>query len=173
MHRLSGRMVCVLMGSILLSPVVRANNRSVDSQEDASSVNKAIHRNLVFAKVDGQELTLDLYVPDGASAAKPKLVVWIHGGGWRGGSKNKPPLRKLSDCGYAVASISYRFTDQAIFPAQIHDCKGAVRWLRAHADEYGYAADWIAVAGSSAGGHLALLLGVSSGHLTSKSRMYF
>lgn len=57
----------------------------------------------------------------------------------------------------------YRFTKEAIFPAQIHDCKGAVRWLRANADRFGYNADWIAAAGSSAGGHLALLMGTSGG----------
>lgn len=119
------------------------------------------HLDLVFATVDGKELKLDLWVPE--SKRRPPLLVWIHGGGWRGGSKSKVPLRPLVHEGFAIASISYRFSETAIFPAQIHDCKGAIRWLRAHAGDYGYDADWIAVGGSSAGGHLALLLGTSGG----------
>lgn len=120
------------------------------------------HRDLEYARVDGQSLKLDLYMPTDRDT-KPPLIVWIHGGGWRGGSKSKVPISDVVDRGYALASLQYRFTDTAIFPAQIHDCKGAVRWLRAQADDYGYDADWIAVAGSSAGGHLALLMGTSGG----------
>lgn len=120
-----------------------------------------IHKDIEFANVDGHSLKLDLHMP-----AKPdgsRLVVWIHGGGWRGGTKNKPPVTWLTEHGYTVASISYRLTDKAIFPAQIHDCKAAVRWLRANADKYGYKTDKIAVAGCSAGGHLAALMGTSGG----------
>jgi acetyl esterase/lipase len=119
-----------------------------------------IERDLVFATVDGHELTLDLYVPSAQLPAP--LVIWIHGGGWRAGSKAKVPIQDITNQGYALASISYRFTDKAIFPAQIHNCKAAVRWLRSHAKKFGYNADWTAVGGSSAGGHLALLLGVAS-----------
>ncbi len=118
-------------------------------------------RDMIYATVDGTELKLDLYIPNGTT--KPKLVVWIHGGGWRGGSKAKPPLRRLVDEGYALASISYRLSDTAIFPAAVHDCKGAIRWLRAHASDYGLDVSSIAVAGGSAGGTLALLLGTSAG----------
>lgn len=118
----------------------------------------------MFAKVGKRELKLDLDVPvAGEGAEKPPLFVWIHGGGWRSGSKERSPLRVLAKDGYAVASISYRFSRDAIFPAQIHDCKAAIRWLRAHANEYGYDAEWVAVGGSSAGGHLALLVGISGG----------
>ncbi|QDT04744.1 Carboxylesterase NlhH [Rubripirellula lacrimiformis] len=131
------------------------------SAQDASQNRVTTSQGLQYANVDGTVLKLDLYVPDLEPA--PPLVVWIHGGGWRAGSRNKPALRVLTEHGYAVASISYRFTDQAIFPAQIHDCKAAIRWLRANADRYGYSGKWIAVAGSSAGGHLALLAGVSGG----------
>ena len=118
------------------------------------------HHDIVFAKVDKQSLSLDIHMPE---EENPPLVVWIHGGGWRAGSKNRPAIQSLTEEGYAVASISYRFTDAAIFPAQIHDCKAAIRWLRANATRFGYNADQIAVAGGSAGGHLALLLGVSGG----------
>lgn len=117
------------------------------------------HKNLEFAEVDGHSLKLDLYLP--AETKNPPLVVFIHGGGWRAGSKDRCPVTWLADHGFAVASISYRLTDKAIFPAQVHDCKAAVRWLRAHAKEYGYSTEKIAVAGSSAGGHLAALMGTS------------
>src|SRR5882724_6636713 len=101
---------------------------------------------------------LDLYLP-----AQPKgpLLVWIHGGGWRGGSKARPPGLALVKNGVTVASVEYRFSQHAIFPAQIEDCKAAIRWLRAHAAEYGYRKDMVAVWGASAGGHLVALLGVT------------
>lgn len=135
----------------------------VSVQADESRPIK-VERDLQFAEVSGQKLKLDLYIPTTKSDHhKPPLVVWIHGGGWRAGSKNKPAIREITKHGFALASISYRFSDTAIFPAQIHDCKGAVRWLRANADRFGCRADWIAVAGSSAGGHLALLMGTSGG----------
>lgn len=149
----------VLLNQCVLSAAIAAFLTSAPRADDTSSV--TTKRDLVFAEVAGQKLSLDLYLP--TTREKAPLVVWIHGGGWRGGSKNKPALQQITTHGFALASISYRFTDKAIFPAQIHDCKGAVRWLRANADRFGYNADWIAVAGSSAGGHLALLMGTSGG----------
>jgi acetyl esterase/lipase len=87
--------------------------------------------------------------------------VWIHGGAWLGGSKNGTPAMGQLRRGYAVASINYRLSQEAIFPAQIHDCKAAIRWLRAHAKEYNLDAKRIGVWGSSAGGHLVALVGTS------------
>jgi acetyl esterase/lipase len=116
-------------------------------------------QDLEYAEVDGQTLLLDLYLPDGV--ANPSLVVWVHGGGWKSGNKKNCSIKWLTEHGYAVASISYRFSSKAPFPAQIHDVKGAIRWLRANAEAYGYLAREIAVAGSSAGGMLASLLGTS------------
>jgi acetyl esterase/lipase len=118
-----------------------------------------ITKDIEFASVDGHSLKLDLYLP--SETKDPTLVVWIHGGGWQAGDKSKCEVPWLAGHGYAVASISYRLTDQAIFPAQVHDCKAAVRWLRAHAGKYGYRCDQMAVAGSSAGGMLAALMGTS------------
>ena len=118
-------------------------------------------KDIEFANVNGQSLKLDLYLPVNPKGSN--LVVWIHGGGWRAGSKNACYISWLSQYGYTVASISYRFTDVARFPAQLHDCKGAVRWLRAHAGEYGYLVDQIAISGASAGGHLAALMGTTGG----------
>jgi len=116
-------------------------------------------RNLEFAVVNGHSLTLDLYLPD--KGKNPPLLLWIHGGGWHSGSKSKCPISWVTEDGFAVASISYRLTDKAIFPAQIHDCKAAVRLLRANRSKYGYSTDKVGIAGSSAGGMLAALMGTS------------
>ena len=119
-------------------------------------------RDLVYARAGAKDLLLDLYLPEGAPRPLP-LVVWIHGGGWRNGAKEQTPARRLVERGYAVASINYRLSGEAIFPAQIHDCKAAVRWLRANAAKYGLDAGRVAAWGSSAGGHLVALLGTSGG----------
>jgi len=98
---------------------------------------------------------LDLYLP-----LKPggPLLVYIHGGGWRGGTKKNAQGLPMLGLGYAVASVEYRFSQDAVFPAQIEDCKGAIRWLRAHAAENGFDGKHIGVMGDSAGGHLTALL---------------
>jgi acetyl esterase/lipase len=105
---------------------------------------------------------LDLYLPEKAARPMP-LIVWIHGGGWQAGSKEGCPAIWLTTKGYALAAINYRFSQHAIFPAQIHDCKAAIRWLRANAAKYGIDPEHIGVGGGSAGGHLAALLGTSDG----------
>jgi acetyl esterase/lipase len=106
--------------------------------------------------------TLDLYLPK-ADAPLP-LVIWIHGGGWQAGSKDDGgPALGLLNKGYAVASINYRLSQEAIYPAQIEDCKAAVRFLRAEAKQYNIAPDQIGVWGASAGGHLVALLGTTGG----------
>ena len=121
-------------------------------------------RDLEYANVDGESLRLDLYVPE-KSDRKPPLLVWIHGGGWTKGSKSQfnPIFVRLTAEGYAAASIDYRLDGLVSHPRQIHDCKGAIRWLRANADKYGYDVTRIGAGGGSAGGHLVLLLGLSSG----------
>ena len=116
--------------------------------------------NLQYAKVDNHALALDLYLP---TAQNAPLIVWVHGGAWRAGSKDFMPLTALVESGYAVASIDYRLSTVAKFPALIHDCKGAIRWLRANESRYGYNANRICIAGNSAGGHLAALIGTSNG----------
>ena len=121
-----------------------------------------IHRDLVYKTVNGAALTLDLYCPEKVSGPAP-VIVWIHGGAWRRGGKRKCPAVALVPDGYAVASIDYRLSSTAPFPAQIEDCKAAVRWLRANAAKYNLDADRIGVWGMSAGGHLAALLGTSGG----------
>ena len=124
------------------------------------------HRDLAYVPDGHGKQKLDLYLPErtGDANAEPRpLVVWIHGGGWRGGSKNRcPPLKAgFVGKGYAVASVGYRLTGAAPFPAQIEDCRAALRWLRAHAGEYGIDPDRVGVWGASAGGHLVALLGTA------------
>jgi acetyl esterase/lipase len=117
-------------------------------------------KDLEYAKPDGRPQLLDLYLPEKADGPLP-VIVWIHGGGWQGGNKNGTPALSQLKRGYAVASINYRLSGEAQFPAQIHDCKAAIRWLRAHAKEHNLDPKRIAVWGSSAGGHLVALLGTS------------
>ncbi len=118
---------------------------------------------ITYATVDGHTLQLDLHKP-ARSATKPRLIVWVHGGAWRSGSKSDMPLGTLLPDGYAVASIDYRLSPVARFPAQVHDIKAAIRFLRARQSDYGIDARQVVIAGSSAGGHLAALVGVTNGH---------
>jgi len=120
-----------------------------------------LRSDLEYANVGDKALRLDLYYPKSSSPLP--VVVWIHGGSWNSGSKAGSPAVRLTDRGYAVASINYRLSYEALFPAQIHDCKAAVRWLRAHSAEHNLDPDRIAAWGASAGGHLAALLGTSGG----------
>jgi acetyl esterase/lipase len=121
-------------------------------------------RNVEYAIVDGISLRLDLYLPHPAASDPVPLVIWVHGGGWRSGSKDGTYAPETLGESYAVASVEYRLSDMATFPAQIHDVKAAVRWLRAHASEYGFDPQRFGAWGSSAGGHLVALLGVSCGN---------
>lgn len=106
---------------------------------------------------------LDLYLPRIKMTEKLPLVVWIHGGAWKQGDKRDSPCMELANHGFAAAAINYRFSMTDHFPAQIYDCKAAIRWLRAHAGEYMYDADNIGVWGASAGGHLVSMLGTTGG----------
>jgi acetyl esterase/lipase len=116
-------------------------------------------KNLVYAEAGSRKLLLDLYKPAGKTS--PYLIVWVHGGAWRSGSKENPPLGLLS-AGYAIGSVDFRLSTEAPFPAQIHDIKAAIRFLRANAKTYGYKADKIVIAGSSSGGHLVALAGTTN-----------
>ena len=122
----------------------------------------SVHRDLAYVTNGHQRQKLDLYLPDKSDSPLP-LIIWVHGGGWAAGSKNNcPPLHDgYTQRGFAVASIGYRLSSDAIFPAQIQDCKAAIRWLRAQAKQYNLDPEKFAAWGSSAGGHLVALLGTS------------
>ncbi|MCL2404670.1 MAG: alpha/beta hydrolase [Defluviitaleaceae bacterium] len=120
------------------------------------------HMDILFKQTGGIDLYLDLYMPE--NKVKPPLIMWIHGGAWMYGDRKSPIMLWQVERGYALASISYRLTGQGVFPAHIIDCKDALVYLKKNADKYGYDPGKIIVAGDSAGGHLAALMGTSNGH---------
>ena len=126
-----------------------------------------VERNLVFASAGGKNLKLSLYRPENSSGDLP-VVVLIYGGAWmmRNPGFEIPKAKWLASHGYAAAVIDYRLSSEALFPAQIQDCKAAVRWLRANAAKFGLDAAHIGAWGESSGGHLAILLGTSGGIAT-------
>ena len=109
--------------------------------------------------------TMDILIPNNTAKPYP-LMVYIHGGGWFFGDKRNIHTRsalKMAQAGYAVASINYRLSGENKWPAQIYDCKAAIRFLRANGEKYGINTERIAVWGNSAGGHLAAMLAVTGG----------
>ncbi|CAL9444851.1 alpha/beta hydrolase fold domain-containing protein [Streptomyces sp. enrichment culture] len=125
-----------------------------------------------YAALPGaRPLELDLWLPPAETAAPAPVVVFLHGGGWRLGSRHRlgpafaeyspTPFERVAQAGLAVAAIDYRLSGEAPWPAQLHDAKAAVRWLRARADALGIDAERVAAWGESAGGHLAALLGLT------------
>lgn len=140
------------------------NRRSGGGQRQQAHPDYQTVRNQDYAGSGNQRQMLDLFLPKEQSEKPRPLLVYIHGGGWRGGSKEGAFRRLqplLEDSGFAGAAINYRLTNEASWPAQIHDCKAAIRWLKAHAGKYGYDPERIAVWGTSAGGHLVSMLGVT------------
>lgn len=128
-------------------------------------------RDVTFAEPLGfRPLTLDLYLPPEGGPKKP-VVVFIHGGAWRsrtardGGVFRDFPavLASVAARNYVVASVNYRFSDEARFPAAVQDVALAIRWLRAHSDRYGLDTNRFVAWGSSAGGQIAALLGTACG----------
>jgi acetyl esterase/lipase len=121
---------------------------------------ETVHRNVVYAVRDGKKLHIDLYVPDVPRPAP--VVLWFHGGGWNYGDKGYSLLvRDLTSEGFAVASAQYRLLRDGRWPAQIEDCRAALEWIRIRGPHYGLDPARIGLAGESAGGHLAALLGVT------------
>jgi acetyl esterase/lipase len=159
MKRLRRTLPWLVVASCLLGVVPRVLAQSCQT-----------HTGLTYATyVDGagqtQELKLELLIPSGAAAPLP-LVIWIHGGGWSTGSRLPIPAGASALCsrGYAVASVDYRLSGPgARWPLQLHDVKGAVRWLRVHATTYNLDPDRFAAWGSSAGAQLAIMLGTTGG----------
>jgi acetyl esterase/lipase len=114
---------------------------------------------IIYTDGEGKPQGLDLYLPNKESAKPLPVVVWVHGGGWMNGSKQKPKADYLAEHGYAVASIDFRQSQDAMWPAQINDCRVAIRWLRSHSKNYHLNPEKIGVWGSSSGGHLVALMG--------------
>lgn len=148
-----------LILTLLLIPL--AVLHSADSPTKPNAQARSALLNLPYVYGGKASQRLDLFIPAALSKPAP-LLVWIHGGGWREGDKRGHPMRAFAEHGFAIASINYRLTGEAVFPAQIDDVRAALKWLRAHAIEYGYDSNRIGIIGHSAGGHLSALLGVSS-----------
>ena len=126
-----------------------------------------VMQDISYAGTDNARQTLDLALPIKRTSDKPlPVIAFIHGGGWRGGSKDGGLNRIrsfLKSGNYAGVSIGYRLSNEAKWPAQIHDCKAAIRWVKANAVKHGLDGSKIAVHGTSAGGHLVAMLGTSAG----------
>lgn len=138
----------LLFASVLLSASANAGTYSTTNA-------------IEYANANGKSLFMDLRVPDG-NGPHP-VILYLHSGAWISGDRTGGPALRQASRGYAVASIDYRLAPQSIWPAQIEDCKAAVRWLRANAARYRLDPDRIIVFGTSAGGHLAAMLGVTVG----------
>ena len=119
-------------------------------------------RDVEYDSIDNHSLRLDFYEPTQRRPERP-LIIWVHGGAWRSGSKSDVPITKLRDQGFAIASVDYRLSPVAKFPAQIHDVKAAIGFLRNHSERFDIDTNRFVLAGSSAGGHLAVLAAVSEG----------
>lgn len=118
-----------------------------------------VRRDIEYGTANGKRLLLDAYVPPAGEHTRP-AVVMIHGGGWRAGDKAswQPEAEQLAAKGWVAFSINYRLDEPAVFPAEIDDAQAAVRWVRAHAEEFKVDPARIAAVGESAGGHLAAML---------------
>jgi acetyl esterase/lipase len=118
-------------------------------------------RNIPYVANPASRQNFDLYLPGNRGDRPFPLVFWIHGGAWMMGFKDWDNVKYLVRHGYAIASIDYRFAPDDRFPAQIQDCNTALNFILAHATNYGISPVRFVVGGGSAGGHLALLLGLA------------
>jgi acetyl esterase/lipase len=171
------RFLLLLMSVSLSAGIAFAQGRDQSRLFSPPQPGVRVYKDLPYMTGAHERQKLDLYVPENSERPLP-LIIWIHGGGWRYGSKEDCPVLPWTGEGYVVASIDYRLSQDACFPAQIEDCKAAIRWVRTHAAEYKIDADRVAAWGGSAGGHLASLLGTAGdvteweqGHAAGSSRV--
>jgi acetyl esterase/lipase len=147
----------ILPSLVLALPLVAPTSLFAQSKGPKLPDGVTAERDVAYGTHERQKL--DVYVP---KSEKPlPLVIWVHGGGWEAGTKDNNPALTLMARGFAVAGINYRLSQHAVFPAQIHDVKAAVRYLRANAKKLNLNADKFGAVGASAGGHLVALLGTS------------
>ena len=153
------RKTSILFGALLVTAAAGSAQNPAPVPPGA-----VVERDLVYAQAGEKKLVLDLYRPEKNPPNLP-VIVWVYGGAWRSRNRTQqaPKASWLAAHGYAVAVIDYRLSSEALFPAQINDCKAAVRWLRANAAKYGLDGNRIGAWGESSGGHLVTLLGVTGG----------
>ena len=120
---------------------------------------------ITYCTMDGIPLTMDLYFPTN-EAAPYQTLVYVHGGSFTSGDKRKGSgiidIPAMTERGHAVAAINYRLMPDHPFPAEVVDAKCAIRFLRAHADEYNLLTEKIGIWGGSAGGHLSAMVGLTN-----------
>jgi acetyl esterase/lipase len=155
----------------LLCGIAFCSTALVADAEDAHPDKVVIRRNLSYREGDSPSWRLDLALPGTQTGGLRPAIVVIHGGGWLEGSRtsfstvaNRPPgnILDLAQRGFVAATIDYRLSGEATYPAALDDCRCAVRWLRAHSAEYGIDPERIGAWGNSAGGHLSLMLGLAA-----------
>ncbi len=145
---------------IALAALVAGTSRAANTnQPTVQPDGTRVYTNLFYVPKGMERQNLDLYLP--AQGTNWPLVIWVHGGGWNSNSKDNPGGRSFLGRGYALASLNFRQAQHAKWPAQIIDCKAAVRWLRAHAAEYGIDPNHFGVWGMSSGGHMVAMLGTA------------
>jgi acetyl esterase/lipase len=147
------------MCSRFVAPLLLALPGAAQSAAPPTAPQFAVIEDVQYCTGAGKPLLMDVFIPQRRNATPTPAVLWIHGGGWEHGDKSgNSGARFLADSGFVTASLSYRLSGDAPFPAAVEDCKCAIRFLRANASNYGIDPERIGVAGSSAGGHLAELL---------------
>lgn len=153
-------LLAIALLTVLVEPVL-AQRAQIPNVQIPDNVER--RSDVVYCRGGARDLTLDLFLPKTRAPRVPG-VIFIHGGGWRGGTRgqfHRQAAHVASTLGYVGATIEYRLSGEAKFPAAVEDAKCAVRWLRANASTFGVDPNRIAAAGGSAGGHLAAMLGVT------------
>jgi acetyl esterase/lipase len=153
--------IAVLLGFIALVVLALGCDEIRNPRAPRVPRGTIVHRNLAYVTKGRTRQKLDLYIPKGAE--KAPLMILVHGGAFVEGDKSEEDAAAFVTLGYAVASLNYRYSSDAIFPAQVEDVKAAVRWLRANAGKFGYDPERFGARGSSAGGYLVTMLGVTGG----------
>ena len=150
-----------MRADFILFLIVVALSKSFAQEADTLSIPGAkLIKNIRYGSANIRQ-TFDLYLPETASKPVP-VIIWIHGGGWNNGTKKNMHVDGMVRHGYAIASVDYRFTRDTIFPAQVKDCNAAIDLLWKSAGKYNLDTSRFIIAGASAGGHLATLIGMSS-----------
>jgi acetyl esterase/lipase len=152
----SKQMICALLLVLLFTSSVQAQQNELPAGVEMIS-------DVVYAHSGGRDLKLDLFLPQ-SGVGPYAVVVYIHGGGWRSGSRRQfyGYAAQMATSGFVGVTIDYRLSSEARYPAAVEDCCAAIHWVRANATKYNLDPNRVGVAGQSAGGHLAAMLGVTA-----------
>ena len=167
MKQINRRSFFKTTGSLVAVPALAGLPAAMAQAPAPNNSDLRVDKDIVFGKGGDMDLLLDVYHPPQGVTPKRMAVIHLFGGGFSSGNKNAGyivnDVRSLGRLGYTNVSANYRLVSQGLWPAQIHDTKAAIRWVRANADKIGIDADKIAIAGYSAGGLLSLLSAGTNG----------